>query len=1074
MLGIGDVRADALWETGQRLWRIGVPDRSAAEFAARFEDGAARVEAASAAGTVAPGLHGTARPEMEIAFEVGGPPAFGALFSFKLLDATQTGPQAAVLVNGRMCGLIQLWGTAPSPLPYTWRKTYSLYLPANAFRKGTNLLTLRLVPPMWSEPSREVMERFWFKTDFMELAELDAPPREPVHGAVTYMGTAFKQNDRSFDVNERTERLIDAAMPWLGVAYCGNTMRADFWYDTTRFQPRRREVLERFRDYNATVLVDYIGGHFKAGPDGVLDEKGQAAFRAFFGELGGLVQYYELGNEPCMFWGAYADYLATARYLHSHRPAHLLLAAPGWAYGGGKGEPVNWDADARRRRAVESWCDMTGGHSYGWSYNEKRGGSFMETFATYGQVEDGWPKPFIVSETGANDWHSEENGPRYPSRHPKAGAFDRILRAHVAVADRFMQHALIFADFGLFNEPADWSRVRETLPVRPYANGDPPRLATFRRLALAYATHGAPLETEVLNAGELANRLVLVRAVDTAAIPGQAGSRATSRKVLVNLVNFEDAPARVAVRVTLPGKGAYGVLRVGDGMDAASAFRELGMRAADPAMAFDERLGPGEGVQFILTPPEGAAAPYAPMGVTAAAGARGGVGLAWRASAGAAAYTVERRTGEGAYAPAASDVRACAFTDALDGVSNGTRLAYRVVAQGAGGTVSKPSYAAVWTAGTPPEPAPPEVTAGDGCVTIRAGGPPREDARLVFARVTPDGRETRLPPVREGAAECVDTGVTNDLPYRYCVRAVNAYGASGAAMSRTVIPFAPVGTPGALGVFGLGRRAVVEFMEAEGADLYQVERSEDGGDFLPCGGWTGETTLLDEAVRPGTAYRYRVRAKREQAAGKPTEPVAAMFEEGVAPEGWTDAGVGSGEGKGGCLAAADGSLFAVTGGGHDVWAGKDGLRFVYKTVEGDAALTVRVRHFDVTHPYMKVGVMARLDAAEDSPMALVACTPQAVVFNGRERRGGECGQRGARRVAWLRLERKGAALTGYASPDGTLWEKVGEAPCPVADGAPLLMGLAVCSHSPRLSTAFFDRVDWQRVQSQAQERAQRP
>jgi hypothetical protein len=1060
LAGAGLVRAEALWETGRRLWGIGVPDRSAAEFAARFEDGAARVDAASAAaGTVAPGLHGTARPEMAIAFEAGQAPAFGALFSFKLLDATQTGPQVAVLMNGRMCGLVQLWGTAPSPLPYTWRKTYSVYLPANAFRKGANSLTLRLVPPIWSEPSREVMGRFWFKIDAMELAELKAPPREPVHGAVTHMGTTFKQNDHSFDVNEKTERLIDATMPWLGIAYCGNTQRADFWYDTTRLQPRRREVLEKFRDYNATVLVDYIGGHFKAGPDGGLEEKGQAAFRAFFEELGGLVHYYELGNEPCMFWGAYADYLATARYLYGHRPAHLLLAAPGWAYGGGKGEPVNWDADARRRRAVESWCDMTGGHSYGASYNEKRGGSFMETFATYGQVEDGWPKPFVVSETGANDWHSEENGPRYPSRHPKTSAFDRILRAHVAVTDRFMQHALIFADFGLFDEPSDWNRVRETLPVRPYANGDPPRLATFRRLALAYATHGAPLEAEVLNAGELENRLVLVRAVDTAAIPGQAGSQATSRKVLVNLVNFEDAPARAAVRVSLPGRGAYGVLRVGDGMDAASAFRDLGTRAAAPEMTFDETLAPGEGVQFILTPPEGAAAPYAPMDLAVATGDRGCAGLAWRASAGAASYAVERRTGDAAFATVAAEVKACAFTDSPPGGGGGdARHVYRVKARSGAGRESAPSAEAVWFADTPAAPQRPDLAAADGRVALRFAAIPEGADRLTVTRVAPDGSEAEVPGT--GTA-FEDTGVANDTPYRYRVRAANRHRASAPVMSRTVIPFAPVGTPGALEVFGLGGRAVAAFTEVEGADLYQVERAEGGGAFLPCGGWAGGITRVDEAARPGVTYRYRVRAKREQMEGAQTEPVAAAFEKGAVPEGWTDAGIGSGDGKGGCLAAADGSLFSVTGGGHDIWGVKDGLRFVYKTVTGDAALTVRVRHFDDTHAHTKVGVMARLDTAEDSPMALMASTPQAVAFNERGRRGGECGQRGARRVAWLRLERKGAVLSGYASPDGTLWEKIGETPCPVADGKPLLMGLAVCSHAPRLCTAFFDRIDWQ-------------
>jgi len=125
-------------------------------------------------------------------------------------------------------------------------------------------------------------------------------------------------------------------------------------------------------------------------------------------------------------------------------------------------------------------------------------------------VQDGWPVEFINTETGTNDWHSEkaENaGPNYASTQPQAQAFDRIMRAHLAVVDRTMQHAAIFDDFGLFKAPVKWTEP-ETLSAFPGFKGQDTRLKTFRRLALAYATHGAPLPYTVCNNSELAGKLV--------------------------------------------------------------------------------------------------------------------------------------------------------------------------------------------------------------------------------------------------------------------------------------------------------------------------------------------------------------------------------------------------------------------------------------------------------------------------------------------------------------------------------------------------------------------------------------
>ena len=834
---------------------------------------------------------------MELSADIPAAARHGALFSFRLTDAPQTGPQAAVFLNGMLQGIIQLWGTSPTATQYKWRKTYALYIPPNAFKPNGNVLTVSLMPPMWSDKSDEVMRRFWFNWEDVRLEALTAPPREALHGNPAYLGTTLKQST-GFHINDVTLALVDIALPWIGAAYSGNTMRADFWHNVAHDQPRRRAYLEKLRDYNCTVLADNVAGHFRIDDSGDLAAEGKAAIAKFLADYGDLIHYYELGNEPCMFGGAYADYLATARYIHANRPPHLLLAATGWAYGGGKGEPINWDADPARRRAIEAWCDTLNGHSYGNSYNDARGGSFFETFKTHGDVADGWPKEFVVSETGANDWHSEENGPRYPSRHPHASAFDRILRAHIAVVDRTMQHSLIFDDFGLFDVVGGMSDFKTSLHVRPGPAGDPPRLSTFRRLALAYATHGQPLEYEILNKEELRGQLVYVRPVDTLALPPQAGSLAVSDKILVNLVNFENSKKHIIARVKMPAHDTYSALRIGDGTDHASSHKTLDALAAAPWITFEDTLEPGEGVQYILT-----------------------------------ASTPRQRPAE--------------WNNPLPV----KRLAYK-------------------------PPATPALSAPTG-----------------------------------------------------------------------------------LNVFGLGERIVADFVETAGADLYLVERAEDGGDFTPAGGWSGSTTSIDTRAKPGVKYTYRVRAKNTGDESPVSEPVSLTLEPGAPPAGWADAGIGSGAGKGRGVASQDGALFSLTGGGHDIWGTKDGLRFLYRKIRGDATLVARVLHYDQTHAYMKTGLMARLNESESSPMAFMGQSTGSSLFNWRSEQAGECGQRGTHKSAWSKLERRGDKLIGYASPDGTLWTKVAESTLP-AD-AEILMGLALCSHSDRLSTAFFDNVSWQ-------------
>ena len=588
------------------LWIIGLADDSSNEFgdyhaanpeAIGIPDSGSIADCSS----ISKGLKGSINPSMEIAFTLATVPEHGAVFSFKLLNAPKSGAQMGVFSNGAMAGLIQLWGTSGSASPHHWKKTYRLYIPPELLNAGRNVLRLTAPHPLWSNAS--VDKSMWWEWDYLKLEAESAVASEPIHGTVAYLGTTMKHSANDFNVNDDTLRITPPAFKWAGIAYSGNTVRADFWYDVARMQPRRLEYLQLLRDLNMTVIVDNLScSHYHANPDGTMPEKARNDLKAFFEKYGALFQYYEVGNEPCMFGGGLAESLALAKFINEIKPAHLKTTACGWAYGGGKGAPKNWDADAANRRSVEELCQATNGHSYGYSYADNKDGSFIENLATFNGVKDGWPKEYVNTETGTNNWHSEENGPHFASTQPNAQAFDRILRAHLAVVDRTMQHAAIFDDFGLFKAPTDW-KLPETITAFPGVKTEDTRLKTYRRLALAYATHGAPLSYTVLNKDDLVNKLVYFRAVNSATLAPLPGSGGTSDKVLLNFVNFENSTQTLKVRVTMPQAGEYNGERFGAGNSYTESHSEITALKANPVMELSAELGPGESVQYILAAP---------------------------------------------------------------------------------------------------------------------------------------------------------------------------------------------------------------------------------------------------------------------------------------------------------------------------------------------------------------------------------------------------------------------------------------------------------------------------------------
>jgi len=605
--------------TGSLLWRIGIPDNLSSEFA-DFHHGPETVDVpvvgtiidAAGCAKLSRGVRASANPTFDVRYPLTEVPKNGAFFSFKLLKAPKSGAQMAVFSNGSLAGLIQLWGTDGTDCPYQWWKTYRLYIPREFLKPGRNELRFTAPHALWGNASND--DQQWWEWDYLKLESLDAPIAEAWHGKISYLGTAMTMGTKDWTmVNDTTLRVAPVALKWLGIAYSGNTMRALYWNTSVKKQPKRTEFLQLLASYNMTAMADFIsGGTFLNDPDGQIPQKMKDELKAFFQSYGKYIQYYELGNEPCLSGtpqGGYAEYLALAKEINALKPAHIKLVAPGWAYNGTKGGlPAGWDSLIDYRRPIENLCDCINGHSYRYSYAESPHGSFLSELEDFGkQLDDGWPKEYLNSETGTHRHDSEENADstaHQASTQPHIQVFDRILRAHLAVVDHTMQHAAIWGDFGLFAEPASWDDFdvnKLTINTAPDGPGNDTRAITYRRLALAYATHGSPLPYTILNESDLHYKLVYFRAVNTSTIPPQIASNATSDKLLLNFVNFENAPEMLAVRVTLPAKTIYQAERIGPGDTWAAAHATL-ILTGTPEIELKEALGPGESIQYILSP----------------------------------------------------------------------------------------------------------------------------------------------------------------------------------------------------------------------------------------------------------------------------------------------------------------------------------------------------------------------------------------------------------------------------------------------------------------------------------------
>lgn len=576
------------------LWSIGTDNFSSAEFS--DYPGAPSAVDIPLSGSFPKGLKASVNSSITLRFSLASLPAHGAELVMRSLDADKSTPQMAVFANEILAGIVQIQGVGRTTSPYKFRQTYRLYIPRELLRAGANALKLEAIRGYYGGSTGDQYN--WWEWDFVRLEALGEAATEPTHGRYVRMAVEFPWMN-----NGNCAPLIKAMHSYCGVAYSGNVVRVPFWQDLQGGWDNGTAagVYGNLKDVNMGACADYLHTASTSLVNGDLSDATKQAVRSVLQRYGSMFHIIEVDNEPGLFNRNKAVDIAYARFLRQEVPLiapHVKIAAPGWAYWPTNGIPAGWERDPVQRWEVEQYCDWTGGHSYGYSHVDDQGGSLIENLETYGLrgllTGDGFSKPMMCTETGNNNGHRDGN--EFGSTQPYASSFDRICRAHIGFCDIFNIYCYNDADYSVFSGITSV----DNMTAYPGVSGQDTRLRTFRRLACAYATHGSPLPFTYLNESALRNTKAYFRAVNTATLGAMPGSGATSDKVLLNFVNFDNTARTIQVRVTLPQAGTWS----GESFTSAGVYNQahgsVAAFSAAPTADFTVALGAGDAVQYIL------------------------------------------------------------------------------------------------------------------------------------------------------------------------------------------------------------------------------------------------------------------------------------------------------------------------------------------------------------------------------------------------------------------------------------------------------------------------------------------
>jgi regulation of enolase protein 1 (concanavalin A-like superfamily) len=261
-------------------------------------------------------------------------------------------------------------------------------------------------------------------------------------------------------------------------------------------------------------------------------------------------------------------------------------------------------------------------------------------------------------------------------------------------------------------------------------------------------------------------------------------------------------------------------------------------------------------------------------------------------------------------------------------------------------------------------------------------------------------------------------------------------------------------TGGATAHTGVSGAAPVWLKLERKGSTFTASRSSTGT------GWTiiGTATMsMPTTVYVGLAVSS---AKGSTLATATFSDVTVAGAASLLPSGWTAADIG-GVALTGVSAYAHGG-FSISGAGADIWSISDQFQFAYRQASGDVDVIARVASFQGPSAWSKAGVMVRASLAPDAAHASLFVTPSnGVAFQRRPANGvwslHTFGGSGAA-PAWVKLERRGSAITAFRSDDGVTWTMTGSQTLSLPPA--FYVGLAVTSNNTAArATAQFTNVN---------------
>jgi len=152
--------------------------------------------------------------------------------------------------------------------------------------------------------------------------------------------------------------------------------------------------------------------------------------------------------------------------------------------------------------------------------------------------------------------------------------------------------------------------------------------------------------------------------------------------------------------------------------------------------------------------------------------------------------------------------------------------------------------------------------------------------------------------------------------------------------------------------------------------------------------------------------------------------------------------------------------FTVSAWGNDIWNLEDQFRFVYKQLNGDGSILVRVDSLVYSDYWAKAGVMIRESLEPGSRHASVIMTPSNIVQLVRRKttlnESISDGEGNIDFPHWVKLTRTGDTFKAEHSVDGTTWVSIGPDPALSSDDVAMFssvyIGLCVTSHNVGVPT----------------------